>query len=277
MIRFFRSSLEKLPLLIQTYRIIRDSLDKSQPFIRTPWGFYLSGHTSMANGFFEPVETELIRRLTLNVDIFVNVGANIGYYCCHALSLGKKVLAVEPIARNVHYLLRNLAKNGWSNVEVFPLAISSNIDISKIWGSGTGSSLIKGWAGIPSSYVSLVPVSTFDRLFSLQLSGKQSLILIDAEGSEFNILNGAINALCLSPKPIWFVEICSSENQPQGSLSDSNLLETFELFWNHGYSSYSAELCPNPISFNDVSNFIETNSFPTHNYIFTDQPIDQLI
>jgi len=48
--------------------------------------------------------------------------------CCHALSLGKRVIAVEPIARNVYYLLKNLRDNGWANqAEVYPVALGQKI------------------------------------------------------------------------------------------------------------------------------------------------------
>ena len=77
----------------------------------------------MAAGTLEPEETALVRKLLQEVDVLVNVGANVGYYCCHALSLGKPVIAVEPIAGNLHYLLANIRNNGWTAyAEVFPMA-----------------------------------------------------------------------------------------------------------------------------------------------------------
>ena len=80
----------------------------------TPWGFSLAGHETMAAGKFYPQETRLVRDLSQEVDVLVNVGVNVGYYCCHALSLGKPVIAVEPIARNLHYLLKNICNHGWA-------------------------------------------------------------------------------------------------------------------------------------------------------------------
>ena len=56
----------------------------------TPWGFSLAGHETMAAGKFYPQETRLMRDLSQEVDLLVNVGANVGYYCCHALSLGNR-------------------------------------------------------------------------------------------------------------------------------------------------------------------------------------------
>jgi tRNA G37 N-methylase Trm5 len=90
----------------------------------TPWGFKLAGNAAMVQGIFEPAETKLVRNILQNVDILVNVGANIGYYCCHALSMGKQVIAFEPIERNLRYLCKNIKNNGWTGAEVYPMALA---------------------------------------------------------------------------------------------------------------------------------------------------------
>ena len=107
--------INRFPRIAMLYRSIRDQLDFIKEPITTPWGFKLGGNSAMAQGNFEPIETEVVRNMLREVDIFVNVGANIGYYCCHALSLGKPVIAFEPIYRNVRHLLRNIRSNGWSD------------------------------------------------------------------------------------------------------------------------------------------------------------------
>jgi len=130
-----RSKIDRNPNLALFLRNTRDLLDRRDPPRVTQWGFKLAGHAAMAAGTFEPEETRLVRDLLQDVDILVNVGANIGYYCCHALSLGKPVIAVEPIARNLHYLLQNLRINGWAEqAEVFPVALGSASGILEMWG-----------------------------------------------------------------------------------------------------------------------------------------------
>ena len=119
----------KFPMVATMYRNTRDRLDFREEPIPTPWGFKLAGNSLMASGNFEPTETELVRNILKDVDILVNVGANIGYYCCHALSMGKEVIAFEPIDRNLRYLYKNLKANSWTGVEVFPMALSNNVDI----------------------------------------------------------------------------------------------------------------------------------------------------
>lgn len=132
-----KSIVEHFPALALFYRNTRDLLDQRHPPRKTPWGFNFAGHDAMAEGSFEPDETKVVRKLLAGVDVLVNVGANVGYYCCHALSMDKHVIAVEPNTRNLHYLLKNIQNNGWAKVaEVFPVAIGSCADILQMWGGG---------------------------------------------------------------------------------------------------------------------------------------------
>jgi FkbM family methyltransferase len=257
--------------LISLYRNIRDHLEKTQEFTKTPWGFYLAGHKDMALGLFEPEETKIIRKLINEVDTFVNIGANIGYYCCHALSHGKSIIAVEPNNHNLYFLLKNISKNGWSEkAEIFPVAVSEKCGILKMWGSRTGASLIKGWAEIPESYVSQVPVLTLDKILGDNLIGKKALILVDVEGAEFIMLKSALKAILNNPKPIWMIEITSFQHQPDKSKINPSFLSTFDLFFSFGYQAFMIENgCEVQIKLNDLNEFIAGNkNIKNHNFIF---------
>lgn len=262
------------PKVSAIYRAIRDELDFMKKSQITPWGFKLAGNTTMANGSFEPVETELIRKLLLEVDVLVNVGANVGYYCCHALSMGVSVIAFEPMQRNLRFLCKNIKANGWTGTEIFPIALSNHIGVLEIYGGDTGASLVKGWAGIPESYQSLVPCSTMDTVLNTRLSGKQALILVDIEGAEKWMLEGASKMLASDPKPIWLVEIMTKDHQPSGVEMNPNLISIFELFFHNGYQAFSADNNMRSISIEDV-NLVRNGllSFETHNFIFREPKI----
>ena len=125
-----KAVMQRYPALASFYRNTRDWFDQQQFPRSTPWGFSFAGHADMADGKFEPDETVLMRKQMTDVDLLVNIGANVGYYCCHALSMGKPVIAVEPNNRNLHYLLKNIQNNGWANLaEVFPVAMGCGTDI----------------------------------------------------------------------------------------------------------------------------------------------------
>jgi hypothetical protein len=140
-----RDGMERIPFLAASYRELREVLRFywTRP-TKTPHGFLLSGNRDMEAGTFEVSESAVVKALLPRVDAVVNVGANIGYYVCLARSYGKHVVAFEPIDANVRFLLRNLMLNGWSDVEVFPIALSDRPGIAEIYGGGTGASLLKG-------------------------------------------------------------------------------------------------------------------------------------
>jgi len=265
-----RSRIDRNPNLALFLRNIRDLLDRRDSPRATPWGFKLSGHAAMAEGVFEPEETRLVRDLLQDVDILVNVGANIGYYCCHALSLGKPVIAVEPITRNLHYLLQNIRINGWAEQsEVYPVALGSASGILEMWGGGTGASLIKGWASIPENYVTQVPVLTLDRVLGDSLRSKRALILVDIEGAEWMMLQGAAATLKNDPRPVWMIEISATDHQPQGTPLNPHFAATFNQFFASGYRAWTVDAAAQEWLREDVEAVIRGRKVPsTHNFLF---------
>lgn len=266
---YLKPYVERQPRLAIFYRTLRDHLIWNEVPKKTPWDFILVGSDIMASGQFEPIETKIIRKLLNDVDLFVNVGANIGYYCCHALSLNKPVIAFEPIQKNLAYLYRNIKINKWKDVEIFPIALSSEVDIIEIYGGGTGASLVKGWAGGSEIYKTLVPCSTLNLNLENRLDGKKTLILVDVEGAERLMLDGALKVLSYSPRPIWFIEVVIKEHLPENIDGELNFQETFSLFFRHGYRAFSATENSREIFVSELPDIVSGKiSLGTHNFIF---------
>jgi FkbM family methyltransferase len=244
-------------------------LDASEEPVETPWGFKLAGNPAMAQGTFEPAETELVRTILKDVDILINAGANVGYYCCHALSMGKSVIAFEPIQRNVRYLCKNVKANGWTGAEVYPIALSKDVGVLEIYGGNTGASVVKGWAGTPDSYVTLVPSSTLDVVIGNRLRGMRVLIIVDVEGAEKWMLEGSSIMLANNPKPIWLVEIVAKDHQPSGVEINPNYVSTFQLFFQNGYQAFNVDQALRPVTMEDV-NLVSLGQleFEHHNFLF---------
>ena len=100
----------------------------------TQFGFKMIARNYYANrmmmdGTFEAEEVELIKKHLSDADVFVDVGANIGYYSCIACSLGKYVIAIEPQPQNLYCLVANLYNNNWQKTEVFPIGLSNKPDL----------------------------------------------------------------------------------------------------------------------------------------------------
>jgi FkbM family methyltransferase len=262
------------PNLLMLYRFMRHNYRIQEVPAYTSMGFKMIGSQSMQEGKFEPEETEIARTIIPNADIVINVGANIGYYCCLALSYGKYVVAFEPINFNFQYLLRNIKANSWeSQIEAFPIALSNQPGIIEIYGDGVVASLVKGWADTPEQYATLVPCSTLDNTLGSRFNNKKCFIIVDIEGAELLMLKGANSFICQEPKPIWMMEISISELQPKGISINPNLLSTFQFFWNNGYESWTADKRCQLVHPDEIENIVisANDTLGTHNFLFIEQ------
>ena len=126
-----------LPQLGSFYRMWRDSKSQMRKPKTTPYGFKFAGNDAMEIGKFEPKETQILIKQLTNTDVFVDVGANLGFYTCLACSLVKQTISFEPFYQNLRYLYRNLAENSWNDVEVYPVGLRDRAGIMPLYGAGT--------------------------------------------------------------------------------------------------------------------------------------------
>jgi FkbM family methyltransferase len=193
---------------------------------------------AMVSGQFEPQETALIRTLLARSDRFVNVGANTGYYCIFARQAGLPVTALEPVPGTAAILLENLAENGLdSGATVLPVAAGPAPGSARIYGVGTGASLLRGWAGNPASLSQIVPVVRLDDVVAPPAPAERVLILMDVEGFEYPALQGATRLLSADPKPVWMIEIVADG---AGTAKSDAVQATFDLMAAAGYTARCA-------------------------------------
>jgi FkbM family methyltransferase len=270
MLKVLRPLIDKFPKLASAYRRFRDAKALEQPEM-TPLGFKFNGNRVMESGLFEQFETELVKKIFSQVDTVINVGANIGYYVCLALHQKKYAIAFEPIELNLRYLLRNIKANDWQGrSEIFPIALSNAVGIIEIYGGGTGASLLKGWAGTPENYSTLVPCSTMNIILGERFGGKRVFVIMDVEGAENLVLEGANNLLDMHPKPIWMVEIAGDAHLPKGEKITHSLLGAFEFFWSRNYVAITADKYMREIERDELEQIIRTqvNTLGTGNFLF---------
>lgn len=252
-------------------RFYRENRRYASPPALRPMGFRFMGSAAMESGQFEPEESAIFKRIIAGSDLLINVGANVGYYCCLALQAGKRVVAYEPLPSNQRALYTNLWANGWQeHIEVFPIALSDKPQILKLYGGGTGASLVDGWAGADSAHYTLVPASTLDLTIQERFREQRIFLLVDVEGAEFSMLQGAARMLAREPKPVWMVEIAVHEHQPKGIAINPQLLETFDLFWQAGYKAWTAQASPRLVKRDEVAAVVASgnDTLGTHNFIF---------
>jgi FkbM family methyltransferase len=259
----------RFPDLLNIYHDYRESrrLRGLQEGV-TPFGFRFGGESAMVAGTFESDETPALRERLRSASVFVDVGANHGYFVCHARQLGAHVIAVEPVPQNLAILYRNLTANGWSDVEIFPLALAEEPGIALLYGGGTGASLLSHWSGTSDAWRHTTAVSTLDILLGDRFAGQRLLIKIDVEGFELAVLRGAGCTLGRAPRPVWQVEICLTEHYPTGI--NPHFVELFDLFWSHGYEAFTADTESRRIVRSDVVRWSENRrrDFGFINFIF---------
>jgi FkbM family methyltransferase len=237
----------------------------------TPWGFRMAGHAQMQTGGFEPEEVALMGSLLKEHDALVDIGANVGLYTCLARSLGKRSLAVEPLPANLRFLRANLAANGWQDTEVVEAGLAREPGRAELFGTETGASLIAGWASLPKRTMLRheILLSTLDALLEGRFAGERLLIKADIEGAEYGMLLGAEKTLARVPAPTWLVEICLTENFPDGANRD--YVATFDAFFSRGYSARTANAAARPVVREDVVRWAAQGRADSgsYNYLFT--------
>jgi FkbM family methyltransferase len=160
----------------------------------------LSGDGGGGSVYFNMIETEqtvsFVNTLRAGQVLF-DIGANVGYYTILGARLvgsQGKVIAVEPVIRNLVYLYKHTLLNKASNVFIIPAACS---DTSSLAAFSLGQDYSTGClanhhqAGNTSERASfLVPTITVDAIVQ-QLGSCPDVIKVDVEGAELSVLKGA--------------------------------------------------------------------------------------
>lgn len=150
--------------------------------------------------------TSALRERLRPGDGFLDVGANIGYFTAlgaHLVGEGGRVIALEPMDKNLQLIYATMARNGFTQVQVLPFAAS---DESRIVGMGThgGSSngeIVREWTGAePPLYAQ---TRRLDDL--LAGSGRVDVAKFDIEGHELHAWRGFARGLARD-RPVVLTE-----------------------------------------------------------------------
>ncbi len=268
-LRALRARLREVPWLALCVQRLRELLRPAGA--QTRHGFRFAGNTAMQAGEFEAEELKLVRELLLRCDRLIDIGANIGLYTCIARHLGKQALAVEPLPDNLRLLRANLAANGWSDTEVVEFGLAEQDGSAELYGADTGASLRAGWATLPRRTLlrRKIRLTTLDALLEGRFAGERLLIKADIEGAEHGMLRGAARTLERRPAPAWLVEICLTENFPDGPNPD--YVATFEQFFSRGYAARTANAAGRSVTREDVARWAAQGRSESgaYNYLFT--------
>lgn len=148
------------------------------------------GRSILESGHYEPHVTSVIRNQLKKGDVFLDLGANIGYFTMLAAKLvgqSGKVIAVEPNPQNLQLIYASLLENQITNVAIYPYAVSDCAGILRFTTVGSNGGVITKYSKDQKHFM-LVPALTIDEM--LKDIPQIDLIKIDIEAHEPAAIRG---------------------------------------------------------------------------------------
>lgn len=157
------------------------------------------GFQILVEGVYEPQMTKLLESVLRPSDVFVDVGANEGYFSILAASLVRngRVHCVEPQSRLQPVLRENIRLNSAGSVVVHPIVLSDRpgeVDLYLRPSTNTGASGLYRVGKIGLAREKVV-ATTLDLLFQENRIEKARLVKIDCEGAEGAVIAGGQRVL----------------------------------------------------------------------------------
>ncbi|MEQ1618750.1 MAG: FkbM family methyltransferase [Terricaulis sp.] len=146
-------------------------------------------------GTYEPEILAAFELFLRPGDTFVDVGANFGWHSVHAARIvgsAGKVFAFEPVPYIAEVLERNCRRNGFNNVEVHRIALGARQAQVKMAlnSENPGGGCVADFGTLP------VHMFALDQVIA---DARPTLIKIDVEGHEMEVLRGANRTLDAEP------------------------------------------------------------------------------
>lgn len=122
--------------------------------------------------------------------VIVDIGAHVGFYALYVSQINRhaKIFSFEPVSENYNLLKENIAKNSLDNVKAFNLAVGGQIGEGRIFcfRDQSAHSIYK-----KSEKSEVVNCTTLDDIIKDNDIQKISVLKLDCEGAEYDILNKA--------------------------------------------------------------------------------------
>ena len=187
----------------------------------------------IADGGYEPHVASTLDRLLGDGDVFVDVGANVGYHTFRAsarVGATGRVVAVEANPENARLIAHTIESNAIGNIELVPVALAGGRGYVS-FGTHVGSNggfLPDGASTTGSGRGTIVPTLALDDLGL----DRVSVVKIDVEGAEGIVIDGA-TATIERHRPSFVMEF---SKEMTTRVSARSPLEHLARFVDWGYS-----------------------------------------
>jgi FkbM family methyltransferase len=202
-------------------------------------------------GMWEPNLTHWISERLSDGDVFVDVGANVGYFSLLASTLVGRghVVAVEPTPRAFAMLQESLRRSHTTNVRVVNAAAWHEPSVLKMFSGPnlTMSSLMSDWAAQWNDHECCdVPAARLSDILTAEEIRTARIVKIDVEGAEWHVIEGMAELLenCRDDLEIMVEvtpKLLAAEQHTDGEL--------IALFARHGYRPYILENDYSPLAY----------------------------
>jgi FkbM family methyltransferase len=173
-------------------------------------------------GEYEPAELKAIKPYLKEDSVFIDVGANFGWYSLFSsFVIGNqgKVIAFEPFPENFRRLSQNISLNPNRKIIAENLAVGQQKGSLDLFYNNQEQNLgMVSKNATPNSRKKNVPMIAFDDYVSDNKIDKIDFIKIDIEGAELQALMGMKEVL-RKLKPVLLVEILKEQNDRNSILS----------------------------------------------------------
>lgn len=168
---------------------------------------------TIKNKVFDENESKLIKKLDLKKATVYDVGAHHGYYSfLLAKTVGERgrVVSFEPSPRERFYFKISQLLNRFKNISLMPFGVSSrngNSEFYQVQGDWTGLNSLKPPKDKNYEFVTKKLIVKLVRLDDfLKVWPNPTLIKIDTEGAEFEVIKGA-STLIKTSLPLLLMEL----------------------------------------------------------------------
>ena len=153
----------------------------------------------------EPEVSSLLT--TLHGRVFIDIGANVGYYSFLLHDNFDKIIAVEPHPKNVQLIQKAKEKYRYDKVSILPRAVGNKTGKTKLYlGSHRGGhSLLQSRRFIQKPNLNYITVKAITLDFLLRTYSNVDLVKVDVEGAEWKVLDGAKDVM--NKINAWLIEL----------------------------------------------------------------------